>query len=87
MQAWDVVARLPEINTLITSASVAVAVEKDVEKVNHLLISPLVANSRFLPKYWRDRIDYNDDPSLTKAPGTDDAASQDVSNCIIKVVP
>ena len=39
-------------------------VDKDVEKVNYLLISPQVRNSRLLPKSWRDRIDYSDDLDL-----------------------
>ena len=49
------------------SSSAAVlffTVDKDVEKVNYLLISPQVRNSRLLSKSWRDRIDYSDDLDL-----------------------
>lgn len=52
--------------------------DKEVETVNHLLISPLVLHSKFLPNSWKARIDYSDalSPDNEKIPHDEDNTDQ-----------
>ena len=45
---------------------------KQKHKVNYRLISPAVANSRFLPHSWREYIDYTDDKAIAGSVPEDD---------------
>ena len=51
---------------------------KQKHKVNYRLISPAVANSRFLPHSWREYIDYTDDKAIAgSAPEDNDREIDD----------
>ena len=44
----------------ISISNILFAVDEEPEQVNHLLISPHVAQSKILPASWRAHIDYSD---------------------------
>ena len=44
----------------ISISNIIFVVDEEPEKVNHLLISPHVAQSKILPASWRAHIDYSD---------------------------
>ena len=44
----------------ISISNIIFAADEEPEQVNHLLISPHVANSKILPASWRAHIDYSD---------------------------
>ena len=44
----------------ISISNIIFAVDEEPEQVNHLLISPHVAQSKILPASWRAHIDYSD---------------------------
>ena len=61
----------------ISISNIIFAVDEEPEQVNHLLISPHVAQSKILPASWRAHIDYSDNIY------DDESIGEDEEVCIV----